>query len=190
MQVNRRLYRCRHDKRLAGVSSGLAEYFDLDVSLVRILWVLSIFFGGLGILLYIVMAIIVPMEPEYLAQPSAGGSATAGANATPGQPGQAEPMTDAEGNPLAAGAAPGAPVGPHAHSGWYVADEAHRHRTGGSGMGATFFGAILILFGALALIDGYLPGWADSGRFLWPAFILGVGALLVVTAVRRRPNEQ
>lgn len=188
--MNRRLYRCRHDKRLAGVSSGLAEYFDLDVSLVRILWVLSIFFGGLGILLYIVMAIIVPMEPEYLAQPSAGGSATAGANATPGQPGQAEPMTDAEGNPLAAGAAPGAPVGPHAHSGWYVADEAHRHRTGGSGMGATFFGAILILFGALALIDGYLPGWADSGRFLWPAFILGVGALLVVTAVRRRPNEQ
>ena len=188
--MNRRLYRCRHDKRLAGVSSGLAEYFDVDVSLVRILWVVSIFFGGIGILLYIVMAIIVPMEPEYLAQPSAGGSATAGANATPGQPGQAEPMTDAEGNPLAAGAAPGAPVGPHAHSGWYVADEAHRHRTGGSGMGATFFGAILILFGALALVDGYLPGWADSGRFLWPAFILGVGALLVVTAVRRRPNEQ
>jgi phage shock protein PspC (stress-responsive transcriptional regulator) len=171
MQVNRRLYRCRHDKRLAGVSSGLAEYFDLDVSLVRILWVLSVFFGGLGIVLYIVMAIIVPMEPEYLAA-------------------QPETMTDAEGNPVAAGAAPGAPVGPHAHSGWYVADESHRHRTGGSGMGAAFFGAILILFGALALIDGYLPGWADNGRFLWPAFILGVGALLVVTAVRRRPNEQ
>jgi phage shock protein PspC (stress-responsive transcriptional regulator) len=197
MQVNRRLYRCRHDKRLAGVSSGLAEYFDVDVSLVRILWVVSIFFGGIGILLYIVMAIIVPMEPEYLvAQPGAGGSATpggsaaAGGSATPSQPGQAESLTDAEGNPVAAGAAPGAPVGPHAHSGWYVADVEHRHRTRGSGMGATFFGAILILFGALALIDGYLPGWADSGRFLWPAFILGVGALLVVTAVRRRPNEQ
>lgn len=171
--MNRRLYRCRHDKRLAGVSSGLAEYFDLDVSLVRILWVVSIFFGGLGILLYIVMAIVVPMEPEYLAQP-----------------GQAETMTDAEGNPVAAGSVPGAPVGPHAHSGWYVADEAHRHRTSGTGLGATFFGAILILFGALALIDGYLPGWADNGRFLWPAFILGLGAILVLTAVRRRPNEQ
>ena len=182
--MNRRLYRCRHDKRLAGVSSGLAEYFDLDVSLVRILWVVSIFFGGLGILLYIVMAIIVPMEPEYLAQPGAG------ATVTPGQPGQAETMTDAEGNPLATGTPSGAPVGPHAHSGWYVADESHRHRTGGSGMGATFFGAILILFGALALIDGYLPGWADNGRFLWPAFILGIGTLLVVTAVRRRPNER
>lgn len=183
--MNRRLYRCRHDKRLAGVSSGLAEYFDLDVSLVRILWVVSIFFGGLGILLYIVMAIVVPMEPEYLVQPGAG------AAAAPGQPGLAETTTDTEGNPVAAGAAPGTPVGPHAHSGWVVADEAHRHRTGGgSGMGATFFGAILILFGALALIDGYLPGWADNGRFLWPAFILGVGAILVVTAVRRRPDEQ
>jgi phage shock protein PspC (stress-responsive transcriptional regulator) len=184
MQVNRRLYRCRHDKRLAGVSSGLAEYFDVDVSLVRVLWVLSIFFGGLGILAYIILAIVVPLEPEYFQAPGPGMAATAG------QPGQPEGSTDAEGNPLSSGGPTAAPVGPHAHSGWYVADEAHRHRTGGSGMGATFFGMILILFGALALIDGYLPGWADNGRFLWPAFILGVGALLVVTAVRRRPDAQ
>ena len=179
--MNRRLYRCRHDKRLAGVSSGLAEYFDIDVSLVRVLWVLSIFFGGLGILAYIVLAIIVTLEPEYLQAPGAGTTPT---------PGQAEGSTDAEGNPLATGGPTAAPVGPHAHSAWYVADEAHGHRTSGTGMGATFFGMILILFGALALIDGYLPGWADNGRFLWPAFILGVGALLVATAIRRRPNEQ
>jgi hypothetical protein len=124
------------------------------------------------------------MEPEYLAQPGAGASATAG------QPGQAETMTDAEGNPIPASTPPGAPIGPHAHSGWVAAEVAHRQRTPGNGMGAMFFGAILILFGALALIDGYLPGWADNGRFLWPAFILGVGAILVATAVRRRPNEQ
>jgi hypothetical protein len=47
---------------------------------------------------------------------------------------------------------------------------------------------VLIIFGALALVDAY--GWADGGRFLWPAFILSVGALLVATAIRRRPNEQ
>jgi phage shock protein C len=64
MQVNHRLYRCRHDRRLAGVSSGLAEFFDLDPTLVRILWFLSIFFtGGLSILLYIGLALIVPNEP-------------------------------------------------------------------------------------------------------------------------------
>jgi len=36
--VNNHLYRCRHDRRIAGVSSGLAEFFGLDVSLMRILW--------------------------------------------------------------------------------------------------------------------------------------------------------
>lgn len=173
--MNRRsLYRCRHDRRLAGVASGLAEFFDLDVSLVRILWVLSIFVGGMGILLYIVMAIIVPLEPEYVPQPTP---------STPGEPG--ESPAGGDGDPVM----PGAPAGAHAHSGWHTAAVSHRHADGGSGFGATFFGILLILFGGLALIDGYLPGFADNGRFLWPAFILGVGALLVATAIRRKPTE-
>ena len=61
--MNRRLYRCRHDKRLAGVAAGVAEYFELDPSLVRVLWFVSIFFGGVTLLLYIGMALIVPLEP-------------------------------------------------------------------------------------------------------------------------------
>ncbi|HET7472493.1 MAG TPA: PspC domain-containing protein [Candidatus Limnocylindrales bacterium] len=61
--MNRHLYRCRHDRRIAGVAAGVAEFFDLDVTLVRILWFLSIFVGGLGILLYIGLALIVPNEP-------------------------------------------------------------------------------------------------------------------------------
>jgi phage shock protein PspC (stress-responsive transcriptional regulator) len=63
MQVNRRLYRCRHDRRIAGVAAGVAEFFELDPTLVRVVWFLSIFFGGLGIFLYIAMALIVPLEP-------------------------------------------------------------------------------------------------------------------------------
>ena len=61
--MNRRLYRCRDNRLLAGVAAGVAEYFDLDPSLVRILLFLSIFLGGMGLLLYIGMAIIVPIEP-------------------------------------------------------------------------------------------------------------------------------
>jgi phage shock protein C len=61
--MNRRLYRCRHDRRLAGVAGGVAEFFDLDPTLVRVLFFLSIFLGGMGLLLYIGMAIIVPLEP-------------------------------------------------------------------------------------------------------------------------------
>jgi phage shock protein C len=63
MLMNRRLYRCRENRMLAGVAGGLAEYTGLDPSLVRILWLVSVFFWGAGVLLYIAMAIIVPLEP-------------------------------------------------------------------------------------------------------------------------------
>ena len=66
----RRLYRCRSDRKLAGVAAGMAEYLDLDPTLVRVLWLFSIFFGGFSILLYIILAFVVPPEP--LALPGAG----------------------------------------------------------------------------------------------------------------------
>lgn len=70
--MNRRLYRCRHDRRLAGVAGGLAEFFDLDPTLVRLLWFLSIFFtGGLSILLYLGLVLIVPLEPATQAEADA-----------------------------------------------------------------------------------------------------------------------
>ena len=61
--MNRRLYRCRENRVLAGVASGVAEFFDLDPTLVRVLWFISILFGGIGLIVYIGMAIIVPIEP-------------------------------------------------------------------------------------------------------------------------------
>jgi phage shock protein PspC (stress-responsive transcriptional regulator) len=145
--MNRHLYRCRHDRRLAGVAAGVAEFFDLDVTLVRILWFLSIFVGGLGILLYVGLALIVPNEPltaEELAAIEAAPSAAAGAV--------------------------------HVHA---------TQRRAGSGRATTFVGAVLILLGALALVDATVPGWEHSWRVLWPVFLVGVGALLVVGAIRR-----
>ncbi len=58
-----RLYRSRDDRMLAGVAGGLAEHWDVDPSLVRIAWVfLAIFTGGLALVVYIVMAIVVPEQ--------------------------------------------------------------------------------------------------------------------------------
>lgn len=68
--MSHRLYRCRHDRRLAGVAAGLAEYLDVDVTLVRLGWVASIFFGGLGVLAYILLAIVVPLEPAESMSPT------------------------------------------------------------------------------------------------------------------------
>lgn len=58
-----RLFRSRTNKVFAGVCGGLAEYFDVDPIIIRILFILMILFGGSGILLYIAAIIIIPQKP-------------------------------------------------------------------------------------------------------------------------------
>jgi phage shock protein C len=62
----KRLYRLRRGRKLAGVLGGIADYFGLDPSLVRIAYVFLTFFtlGIPGIVLYLAMAFIVPLEPK------------------------------------------------------------------------------------------------------------------------------
>ena len=72
-----RLYRSRDDRILAGVAGGLAENLDVDPSVIRIVWALLVFLtGGIALLVYIVMAIVVPERPEGMpiqpGDPSAG----------------------------------------------------------------------------------------------------------------------
>ena len=59
----KRLMRSSRDKKIGGVCAGLAEYFDLDPTLVRIVWLLAIFFAGTGFLLYIILWIALPLAP-------------------------------------------------------------------------------------------------------------------------------
>ncbi|MDF1500514.1 MAG: PspC domain-containing protein [Anaerolineales bacterium] len=60
----KRLYRPRRDRMIAGVCAGLAEYFEIDPSIVRLLFVGGLFVGAPGVLpAYIVMALIVPEAP-------------------------------------------------------------------------------------------------------------------------------
>lgn len=61
--MNKKLYRSRKDKMIGGVAGGLGEYFDIDPTLVRIIFVVSLFLGGTGILAYIILWIVVPEEP-------------------------------------------------------------------------------------------------------------------------------
>ena len=63
--MNRRLYRSRRDSVLGGVAGGVAEYLDVDPSIVRIIWaILALVTGGLFLVLYIVMWIVVPEGPS------------------------------------------------------------------------------------------------------------------------------
>lgn len=69
--ARKRLVRRRNGRKIAGVCLGFAEYFDLDVALVRIVWVVSALFGFAGVIGYIAAWIIVPEEPLALAAPAA-----------------------------------------------------------------------------------------------------------------------
>ena len=59
--ANKKLVRS-NDKKLAGVCGGLAEYFGLDASIVRIVWLLCVLFGGFGLLAYLIMWIVMPEQ--------------------------------------------------------------------------------------------------------------------------------
>ena len=62
--VERKLYKNSQDKKLAGVCQGVAEYFDIDPTIVRIVWFVFSWFYGIGIMLYILMAILLPEKSE------------------------------------------------------------------------------------------------------------------------------
>ena len=61
----KRLYRSKTDRRISGVCGGLAEYFNIDASLVRIVVLFFVLFGGSGGIFYILASMIIPDEPDY-----------------------------------------------------------------------------------------------------------------------------
>jgi phage shock protein C len=63
MSQTRKLYRSKTDRMLAGVCGGLAEYFNTDPTLIRVLFVLLTVLGGAGPIIYLAMWIIVPNQP-------------------------------------------------------------------------------------------------------------------------------
>ena len=153
-----RLYRSRTDRMIFGVAGGMADWLDVDPSLVRLVWALLILAGGVGLLLYIVAAIVIPEEPV-------GGVA---------------PMPGVPGTEAGAGSTPAAP------DDWYARREARRAaRAQRSGNGGVIFGIILIVLGGWFLVDRYLD--IDSALVL-PAVLIVLGGILMVGALGRRGN--
>ena len=62
--TNKKLYRNEDEAIFAGVCSGLADYFDIDVILMRVIFVLLVLGGGSGILIYIVLWIVTPIKNQ------------------------------------------------------------------------------------------------------------------------------
>ena len=66
--MEKKLYRSRSDKKIAGVCAGLAQYLGVDVTIIRLLVVLLTLFVGGGLIAYIICALVIPEEPENLVE--------------------------------------------------------------------------------------------------------------------------
>jgi len=62
--MNENKLRRSTDAMISGVAAGVAEYFDIDPTIVRIIWAVSLFFGGLGLIAYIICLIIMPKAEQ------------------------------------------------------------------------------------------------------------------------------
>jgi phage shock protein C len=80
----KKLARSRTDRKIAGVCAGFADYLNLDPTLVRLLWLMFVFFAGWGVIGYLIAWIVMPEEAiakpvsepaAAVAQPAAGASA-------------------------------------------------------------------------------------------------------------------
>lgn len=60
--MEKRLYKSNTDKKLDGVCAGIANYFNIDPTLIRLAWVIFTLAGGCGLIAYIIAAIIMPRE--------------------------------------------------------------------------------------------------------------------------------
>jgi phage shock protein C len=63
MAPAKRLMRSSTNKKLGGVCAGLADYFDVDPTIVRVVWLIAVFCGGAGLLLYLILWIVLPLAP-------------------------------------------------------------------------------------------------------------------------------
>ena len=217
--MDNRLTRSHSDRMLTGVAGGMAEYFDIDPVIIRLLWVLgALFTGGLLLVVYFVMAIIMPSPPdgedeyddeeEYEDEDlDTEDEAESAEEAPDGQEAgeaddkdedaadeEAEPKTDGGAVVAASATSAATSDAPLAEAPRERRREARRERRNTRrrarrrraaarrrGQGAFVIGSILIVIGALALVDQF--SWLSFWQF-WPLILIGIGGALILGRLR------
>ena len=160
--MEKRLYRSQSDRMIWGVCGGLAKYFDMDPVIIRIIFVLLVFANGLGIPIYIIMAIVVPREGSKAtesketikenveeikksARELAREVSSTFAN---------EDKSEASGNKI-------------------------KHRR-------TLIGIALIVIGILILMGSLNLFWWFRWFYLWPAILVAIGLIIIFSSRRKK----
>ena len=160
--MEKRLYRSRSNRMIWGVCGGLAEYFDIDPTIVRIIAVLLLLAKGVGVLAYIILAIVVPLEKSRAETPKETIK---------------ENVEEIAGTAREFGREVRATFG----------EEGKKSITGGSTRYRSHIviGLIIIAVGMLLLLSNVNLLWWLRWSYLWPIPIIVVG-LLVIFGARRK----
>ncbi len=160
--MEKRLYRSRSDRMIWGVCGGLAKYFDIDPTIVRIIAVLLVFTNGVGILAYIILAIVVPLESSEVTTPKDVIKENV------------EEMKETASK-----------LGQEIRS-TFVKEEGEseeaakaRHRR------YNVVGIILIVIGILFLLASFNLFWWFRWAYLWPLILIAIGLLIILGARRK-----
>jgi phage shock protein C len=157
--MTRKLYRSSRDRMLGGVAGGLAEYFEIDSTLVRIIFVITLFIGGTGIIAYILLWIVVPEAPYYHYQQQ-----TSADVSTP-------PYTQEGTMP---------PADPDIDNYLKVQEEKRKKRI-------VFAGIILIILGLFFLADNFIPRFNLSDLF--PLLLVAIGIGVLINAMKNNERR-
>ena len=161
--MSKRLYRSRTDRVIWGVCGGLAKYFNIDPVIVRIIAVLLIFVNGLGLLAYIIMAIVVPLESSAASEPKEviKENVEEMKETAVGLGKELQSKFAKEGEEESK-------VESRFHPGWVV------------------LGIVLIVAGALILLANFNFFWWFQWYYVWTGILVAVGVLLIVAASRKK----
>jgi len=159
---------------IAGVCGGLAKYFDIDPTIVRVLFVVSIFIGGGGIVAYIILWIVVP-EEQIIFQSAGQDSQTHQSNFNSEESNSNTNQESSKFDSSNFSAGINEKVNEATKEINKIVDEARSNKK-------VFGGTILILLGILFLLDNMFPRF-DFGDY-WPIILIALGVGIIIKASR------
>jgi len=161
MEKNKRLYRSAKSKVFGGVAGGIAEYFDIDPIIIRLLFVIIAFAGGGGVIVYLILWIALPLEPITPFTMNMG----SGEPFNPGNPGEQSTTDFSTGT-----------------SNPFEVPVKSENRNGLIG------GIVLISLGVIFLANRFIPN-IDFGD-LWPLVLVVLGGVLIATSLAERKSDK
>jgi phage shock protein C len=159
--MEKRLYRSRTERMIWGVCGGLAKYFNTDPTIIRVIAVILIFANGLGILAYIIMAIVVPAE---------------GSKATTPEKTVRENVEEMKETASEMGHEIRSALAKEKGEAEEVAKAHHRRN---------ILGIILIVLGIVFLVGSFNLFWWFHWGNLWPLILVAIGVLIIVSTKRK-----